>query len=151
METPETAKRSLAQICESDPRFAAFLSAPHKDALGLDNDVLLPRSRGFGPKDVQDLTTLACAVKYDYTLPKNRGRKRLLPLHALHALIRLGPAALPAARALTERCLLTRDEAPAKHLQDDDHYVTEHLLGALSGAFLAMGKVASESWRGSPR
>ena len=137
METSK-ATLSLAQIIKSDTRFAAFLSAPHKDTLGLANHKLFPRSSGFFPADVPHLTALACAVKYDHTVKKHRGIKRLLPLHALHALIRLGPASLSAAQAIARRCLLTRDDAPAEHLEDED-YITERLLPALSGTFLAMG------------
>lgn len=102
-------------------------------APGLQNNgVFLAASAGFSIDDAEVLTDLACEAELDLD---DGGRCQAAPLHALHALMRLGePALAPAAPRLIARALALRCDA--------GDYVTELVSESLKAALIGCGASA---------
>ena len=90
-------------------------------------------SSGFLPEDVPRLSALACQAELDHMSTASR----LAPLHAIHALMLLGPHSAQCAPALIARAIRTRFQPEGKPRGDD--YASEFVVEALKMALAACG------------
>ena len=132
---------ALRRSYDDDPRLAALFTAlpgAHWD-LSMTSK-LFPASVGFSAADVARLTTLGCSTAFDAAAGSQANR--FAPVHALHALIRLGEAASPAVPALIERCLRVHGSRSSNGAAGDD-FNTEFLVSSLHVALVACGPAAA--------